>query len=624
MRSKIRLAGALPALFLPLAAAAQTLPETPTELAGIVISASRVATEAARTGSSVSVLDAGALTADGRPFVLQQLKTLPGVTIQQNGPAGTVSGFAIRGVPQQYVRVQVEGIEISDPTAPQVTPSLSGLLIDDIGRVEVLRGSQSALYGGQAVGGVIAISAPRAERDGLGNRVRVEGGSFGTYRGSYSLTGRNERGTFALTGARLKTDGFSAAEEADGNREKDGYETTRLSGSARYVLTDQSDVFASGFWQDEDGDYDNGPGAGQDAPNTFDARQWGARGGLAFTTEAGFENTLAVSYFDIDRTQRNAFGPFSTRGERTRVEYLGSYAPRDGLLLQYGADYAYETARSNFSPEESNWIAGAFVQSNWSLRPDLVIDATARADEHSEFGFYPTGRLTVAWLPQPDTTIRGSLGTGFRAPSIFELYDAFSGNRTLDPETSVSVDLGVTRRFADGRGEASVTGFWIEIDDLIEFDNTTFAYFQRNGTARSRGVEIAGQWTFSEAVALSGAYTYTDAEVAGGARRDRIPRHDLALALSGSVAQRISYDVGASFVWDYVDDSARVFSTGDVIESRGFAKDYVVVNARLAYALTDTVEAYVRAENLFDEQYQTARGYSTSDRAFYAGLTARF
>jgi vitamin B12 transporter len=616
-------AGIFPVLLLASPLAAQTSTMEPIRLGDVVISANRGPSDASRTGSSVSVLTGADLEADGRPFVLEQIRRLPGVTIQQNGPAGTVSGFAIRGLPQQYVRVQIEGIEVSDPTTPQVTPSLSGLLVDGIGRVEVLRGSQSALYGGQAVGGVIAISAPRPERDGLASTVTLEGGSFSTFRGGYTLNGRNERGEFSLSAARLQTDGFSAAEEADGNREDDGYETTRLSGSARYYLTEQADVFVSGFWQEEDGDFDNGPGPGQDAPNTFDATQWGARAGLAFTTDTGFENAFAVSRFDIDRTQRNAFGPFATEGDRTRVEYLGSVAPASDLLLQYGADYAHERAGSNFAARESTDIVGAFVQSTWTPSEALTLDAAARIDEHSEFGTYPTGRITLAWLPEPDTTIRGSLGTGFRAPSIFELYDAFSGNSRLDPETSVSADLGVARRFADGRGEASATAFWIEVDDLIEFDPATFVFFQRDGTATSRGVELSGRWEFSEAVALSGAYTYTDAEVPGGARRDRIPRHDLALAMSGRVAERLSYDLGASLVWDYVDDSARDF-TGAVIESRGFAENFVVVDARIAYALTDAVDLYVRGANLLDERYQTARGYSASDRAFFAGLTARF
>ncbi len=632
MRSLLFLAGTLPLAVLTHGAAAQ-----PILLDPVILSANRAASDPTRTGSSVSVLTGPELEADGRPFVLEQIRDLPGVTVQQNGPAGTLSGFAVRGAPQAYVRVEVDGIEISDMTATQVSPSLSGLLVDDIGRIEVLKGSQSALYGGQAVGGVISVTSPRATGPGIENRFILEGGSFSTFRGAYSLAGMTDKGEFALSLARFQTDGFSAAEEADGNREDDGYETTRLSATGRLYLSDQTDVFGAAFLQDEDGDYDETvDGRPVDAPSTFDATTWGLRGGIDFTTEAGLANTLALSYFDLDRTNdadNPAFGTSSyrTEGDRTRVEYLGAFSPAETIDLQFGADYAYETTRTDFRspgfrqrpPEESSWIAGGFVQSNWAIRDDLVLDAAARYDEHSEYGGYPTGRLTLAWLPAPDTTIRGALGTGFRAPSNFELFDPFSGNRDLEPETSVSADLGVARRFADGRGEASATVFWLEIDDLIEFDDTTFRYFQTDGAATSRGVELAALWSFNDAVALTGSYTYTDAELPGGIRRDRIPRHDLALAVTGTVAERISYDLNANFIWDLVDDSARSF-TGQVVDTDGWAEDYVVVNARLGYAVTDQAEVYVRAANLFDEQYQTARGYSTSDRAFYAGVAARF
>ncbi|MBA3324743.1 MAG: TonB-dependent receptor [Rhodobacteraceae bacterium] len=620
MRSLLSLAGSVPlAAFLPLPATAQ-----PVLLDPIVLSANRAATEATRTGSSVSVLTGPDLEADGRPFVLEQIRDLPGVTIGQNGPPGTVSGFAIRGAPQQYVRVEIDGIEVSDMTAPQVSPSLSGLLIDDISRIEVLKGSQSALYGGQAVGGVISITTPRPTEPGIENRYILEGGSYSTFRGAYSLAGLTDKGEFALTVARYQTDGFSSAEEADGADEDDGYTTTRFSATGRIYATDQTDVFASAFWQDEDGDYDEtADGRPVDAPNTFDGRNWGLRGGVEFTTEGGFGNTLAASYFDVDRTQRNAFGPFETNGARTRLEYLGTVSPSEALTLQFGADYAYETSESNFYDEQSNWIAGAFVQSNWAITDSVVLDAAARVDEHSEYGSYPTGRLTAAWLPAPDTTIRGSIGTGFRAPSNNELFDAFSGNPDFEPETSVSADIGVARRFADGRGEAGATLFWLEIDDLIEFDNATFLYFQQNGTSTSRGLEASALWQVNRFLTLSAAYTYTDAEQPNGARRDRIPRHDVAVGVAGAVAERITYDVGASFVFDFIDDSTRD-GAGNVIDTAGYAEDYVVFNARLAYAITDQAEVYVRAANLFDEQYQTTRGYSTSDRAVYAGVAARF
>ncbi len=190
------------------------------------------------------------------------------------------------------------------------------------------------------------------------------------------------------------------------------------------------------------------------------------------------------------------------------------------------------------------------------------------------------------------------------------------GNPDLDPETSISADLGIEQVFAAGRGNVSATLFWLEIDDLIEFDNNTFTYIQTDGTAESRGLELAASWMLSDALALSGAYTYTDATLPDGEQRNRVPRNDLAISLDGNWAERVSYGLTARFVGGYVDDTGVV--------SEGFAEDYVVVNARAGYALTEEAELYIRAENLFDEQYQTARGYGTSDQAFYFGVAGRF
>lgn len=621
MRS-LPLAGSLPFLLLPavLPAAAQGLVLDP-----IVLTANRAPSAPALTGSSVSVLTGTEMETDGRPFVLQQIRDLPGVTVSQTGPAGAVSGFAIRGAPQAYVRVEVDGIEISDMTAPQVSPSLSGLLVDDASRIEVLKGSQSALYGGQAVGGVVSITSPRPTGPGLQNSFLLEGGSFSTFRGAYTLTGMNDKGEFALSVNRFQTDGFSAAEEADGNDEEDEYRTTRLSGSGRLHLTPQADLFAAGFWQRQDGDYDAGPGANGDADNTYQSTNWALRGGADFTTDAGLRNTLALSHYDRDGEQVSRFGAFEPEGDRTKAEYRGAWTVSEAVGFQFGADSTHEASESNLDPRESTWIAGAWLQAAWTPTEAFAFNASGRVDEHSEFGHYPTARATFAWLVTPETTIRGSLANGFRAPSNFELFSS-SGARDLEPETSVSADLGIARGFAGGRGTASATAFWIEIDDLIEYDASLppfGAYSQTDGTARSQGLEFAADWTFAEAFALRGAYTYTDAEQSDGAPRDRIPRHDLSVTATGAW-KRLSYDLGANFVWDYVDDSATDFATGEPIATAGWADDFVVVNARVAYALTDQAEVYLRAENLFDERYQTARGYSTAERAFYAGVSARF
>lgn len=622
MRSPLLLGGSLPVLMLAaLPAGAQGLVLDP-----IVLSANRAPSQPALTGSSVSVLTGTEMEADGRPFVLQQLRDLPGVTVNQSGPPGSISGFAVRGAPSQYVRVEVDGIEISDPSGTQVTPSLSGLLTDDASRVEVLKGSQSALYGGQAVGGVVSITSPRPTEPGLQNSFILEGGSFSTFRGSYALTGLNDKGEFALSANRFQTDGFSAAEEADGNKEKDDNQTTRFSGSGRLHLTPQADIFAAGFWQRQEGNFDNGAGPGQDADNPYETTQWGLRGGADFITDAGLSNTLALSYFDTDR-DLTQFGTASTfKGYRTKAEYLGGWTYSEAIGLQFGADWTREESESTWDPSAETWIAGAWLQADWSPTDVFVFNAAFRADDHSEFGYFPTARATFAWLVAPETTIRGALANGFRAPSNYELFSVY-GNPDLQPETSVSADLGVARTFGGGKGEASATVFWLEIEDLIQFESLSAdpwgRYIQTNGKTKSRGLELSAAWEFNELFALRGAYTYTDAELPDGQPVNRVPKHDLALTATGAY-KRVSYDLGADFVWDYVDNSAIDWMTGEVIESKGWADDYVVVNARVAYAVTDNTEVYVRAENLFDEQYQTSRGYGTSDRAFYAGVAARF
>ena len=599
-------------------------------LPDIIVSANRTATAASATGASVSVLTESRIEADGRPFALDLLTTLPGVTVQQNGPPGTVSGFAVRGAPQQYVRVLVDGIEVSDPTGPQVTPYLQGLLLDDVSRIEVLKGSQSALYGAQAVAGVIDVTTPRPTEPGLEARYLLEGGSYDTRRGAATVSGLGERGDFALTVAHLGTDGFSAAEEADGNSEADGYETTRVSGSGTLYLSDTASLFGSAFYQSEDGDYDGTlAGVPVDAPNSFDTRSWGVRAGSAFAT-GPVEHELALSYFDIHRELDEVdptFGAsrYVTDGDRTRVEYLGAWSATETVDLQFGADYSREETRSTYtsslgstpSGTETTWIAGLFAQADWSPADALTVNAALRQDRHSEFGGQMTGRLTAAYALATDTVLRASAGTGFLPPSNYQLFDAYAGNPDLEPETSRSADVGVAQGFGGGRGQATATLFWLEIDDLIEYDDTTLRFFQTDGTATSQGLELAAAWALTEELTLSGAYTYTDARTADDARRDRIPRHALSLALDGAATDRVNLGLGVQYMGDYYD------ATGPQ-DTSGFASDFVVVSARAGYEITPAAELYVRAENLTDSEYQTARGFSTADQAFYFGLRGVF
>ncbi len=468
--------------------------------------------------------------------------------------------------------------------------------------------------------------------NGIETTYLLEGGSFDTFRGSLGVAGRTDRSDFAVNVARLKSDGFSAAEEADGNTEKDGYETTRVSGTGTFYATDRLSIFGSAFRQSENGDFDAFGGPGGDSSSTFDTDSWGARAGFNLTGLDGrLQNQLALSYYDIDRATVDDSGQSRFQGNRLRAEYLGQYRRSDALLYQFGADYARERTDTSdpFSTpagEQQNWIAGIFGQAIWQPTEPLTLTLALREDHHSAFGDYPTGRVSAAYALTSGTILRASAGTGFRAPSNYELFDPTNGNPNLEPETSVSADLGIQQGFAGGRGSVTATLFLLDITNLIEFSGAfpppdyncvgPCMYVQTNGTARSRGLELSASYAISPELTLSGAYTYTDARYANGDARLRIPRHDLAVALDGDVSERVSLGLGARYAGGLPDEP--------FVTSAGFASDYVVVNARIAYALTDQAQIYLRADNLLDTQYQTAEGFSTADRSFFLGLRGTF
>jgi vitamin B12 transporter len=620
-----RLAGltALASLVGTTAATAQTI-----ILEDIVVSPDRAPVAAARTGASVSTLTEADLARDGQPFLLEDLAGMPGVAVARAGPPGTVSDVFVRGLPQRYVRVRVDGIEISDPSQPQVAPALSGLLVGDVGRAEVLRGSQSAVYGGQAVAGVIDITTPAPARDGLTQRVALEGGRYATFLGSYGVALRTDRADASVTLQRFQTEGFSVAEAGT---EPDGYDTTRVSASGGYFLTDDIRIFGSAFWQDEDGEIDGTPPPDfvlADTDETYEIRSRGARAGADFRLGA-VESTLAAAVFDIDRRFLDEDGGLSFGGEGRRytVEYLGRAEVDPRLALQVGADWNREEATflpDGLSADAS--IAGVFGQATWTPVDPLTIGLALRQDEHFAFGGYTTGRITAAWALDGDTILRASAGTGFRPPSLNELFGPFGGNPDLAPETSLSYDIGIEQGFAGGRARASATLFRVEIDDLITFTQTEPACFGfpippdatcyeqvTEGTSRSQGVELAARFAATERLTLAASYTYTESETAAGDRVPRVPRHDAALAADAILTDRITLGMTVRRVSDVVD--------GFDLEP---LDDYTLVNARLAYRVTEEAEVYLRAENLLDEDYQTVRGYGTADRSVFLGIASRF
>ena len=603
-------AALIPALLFPAIAQAQSV----FDLDEIVFSAEFGATTLQETGTSISVVTGEELAASGETRVVDYIARLPGVDVRARGPMGSLTSITIRGAGQNYVRVLVDGIDVSDVSGTQHAFDFGSLTTADISRIELLRGGQSAVYGSEAIGGVINITTRRAEGDGVQQFATIEAGSYNSFRGSYGVAADIGALDYAFSLTRTQTDGFSAADENSGNSEADGFESNRLSFSVGHDLANGGRVGVNGFIEDARLEFDEFS-ISDGTPNEVSWNDsFGLRAYLKLPTGV-VESTIDATYYEIERDVEQEEGFGLTRnlyaGQRSSFGYLGSIDLSAASSLRFGLD----TTREKFSltgtwgPDSGeNDIFGIFSEISWSPSETLDLAATIRHDEHSRFGGLTSGRLASSWRPVEDWILRASAAQSFRAPSLYEMFYRFGGNPLLQPEESRSLDLGIERRIG-GDAFLRATAFYNETDNVIDYVASN--YTQVPGTVRRRGVELEFGTAITANWRVDGNYTVTTGEnptlTAGNAWNLEFPGNDLSVTLSGEITERLSTTLSMQSV-----------------RNRPTLADYTVANASFTYAISDAVDAYLRIENLQDTEYQLSRGYGTSDRAFYLGLRSRF
>jgi vitamin B12 transporter len=581
------------------------------DLDTITVSGSLTPQELARTGASVEVID-GREAETSDTALTNRLDRLPGVNSTSNGPLGASSSIQLRGLPARYVGVRINGIDMSDPSGTQNQFNFGGLTGASLGRIEVLKGSQSALYGSEAIGGVVDITTWRPDRDGLSGEVRAEAGAFDTRTGALSLGYRGARGEVALSYNRVESDGFSARA---GDPEEDGFEQDMLTFTGEFDATDMLTVGGTVIYRDNEADFDPSLAA---TAGQIQTEELGLRGFARLRT-GPVSHELSYAYFDIDRrdTSPGAFTPRFT-GERDEISYLGSVEMGGAGTLTGGLEYTEERFAAQPTRGSNDNLA---VTAEWLLpaTDTLDISLALRHDEDGDFGGKLTGRAAAVWRPAEGWALRAVAGTGFRAPSLFERFSAF-GDPTLKPEDSESFEIGVERSFANARIEATL--FHITVDDLIDFDpgatacGSGFGCFgQVPGETTSKGLELAGEADINAFLTVFGNYTYTRARN-GGQQLTRTPKHDAVIGLDADLTDRLSGSFDVRHVAG-VTPSAFAPANNKV-------GDYTLVGAGLSHAITDSATAYIRIENLFDEDYETAGGFNTAGRSAFVGLRASF
>ncbi len=593
-------------------------------LEGIVIySANRTPTDAAKVGSSVEVITEEEIEARAQTYVKDYLETLPGVNFSQAGGPGGTATISLRGTSGGYVKVLVDGIDVSDPSNTVTSAHFEHLLVGDVARIEVLKGSQSGLYGGDAVGGVITIETKAARKLGFSQSGGAEYGAYNTWRGAYTAGYLAADGSnISLSVQGVNTDGFSSAAVG---REDDGYSNLTFSGRGEYYLSPSAKIFFAARSVRARYEYDGylsvPPYTFGDADNFGRYRQHAGRVGTEFKLlDGAFTNTLAIQGM---RVEREAFaGAFSDgwfEGDRVKGEYKGVLRFNEALSLLAGADWEETGAKTNNTGGRNTAdVHGAYAQLMLEPIAGLVLTAGGRIDEHSAFGNFNTYRLTGAYLvPGTETKFRASKGTGFRAPSLDELYGSYGfapdyGNPNLLPEESESWDAGIEQGFMNGRFKVGATYFEIDTLNLITYNGAcgppgVICLENAPGITHRSGVELSAAARISSGITMTAGYTYTDTERADGARLARVPRHALAVGFDLKPMDKVEANVIVKYVADTLDSGVDL-------------DDYWLVNAKVSYEFMPGVKAYVRGENLLDEKYQTVLGYGTPGLSVYGGV----
>lgn len=609
----------------------------------IVVTATRSETPLTEVGSSVTVVTREEIEERNKTFVLDILRTVPAVDVTRSGGPGGQTYVGIRGATSEHTLVLVDGVRVNDPASTGGSFDFGTMSSDLIERIEILRGPQSTLYGSDAMGGVINIITRRGEGKPSGF-VSAEGGSFSTAREQVSVSGATGMFNASLGLSRMDTSGISAAGEQYGARETDGHHATNVSTRLGVTPFRNLDFHCIVRYLDTKTDLDNGGGAGQDDPNSLvRSQQVVVRGqGRLSLFDDRWEQKLGISFTNLDRNYRNDTDSShaedsdraSYHGQSLSFDWQHSVRIHKTNTLTLGFETREEKARSDYSsmsaygpyksvfPQESDRITGYYLQDRVSLWDVWFTTLGVRLDDHSRFGTEVTYRFTTSYLvKQTATRLKGSYGTGFKAPSLYQLYGPTYGNRSLRPEKSEGWDIGLEQALLDGRVDLGATWFSNDFEDLVEFDGSASRY-KNTARAESYGLELSAAVQATDDITLRAAYTLTKTrDKATGLELARRPENKVSFDVNYRFAGKGNANLELAYTGKRRDTW---YDPVTYASSRVELGGYLLANLAASYDITSRLQLYARVENLLNRQYEEVKGYGAPGIGGYGGVKVSF
>lgn len=613
--------------------AASSLPADVIQLDTISVTANTTPTDLSKVGSAVTVISGEELQRQQVRFVSDALRQVPGVAVNRTGPIGKQTQVRIRGSEANQTLVIIDGVVVNDPASGSEY-DFANLLTDDVERIEVLRGPQSALYGSDAVGGVVNIVTKKG--DGKPRfSTRIQGGSRETINGASTFSYGDERFNFVIGGSGFSTEGFSAADRRYGNFENDGYRNaagyTKFGFSPNEYLEFNVMGRYTKLYNKTDG-YAGGVGAYDDTSDNKGEQVFGRAEAKVKLLDGRWNHTFSATRNDQTNEYRLDKLPQSnSRGNVSRYEYktdLRFDTPSflDAThIVTFAAQHKDERYRSNsaYSNVDQTMASTGLVGQYQGTFRNLTVTASVRHDNNDIFKDSTTYRFTGAYrIDETGTKLRASYGTGVKNPTMMELYgytNTYRGNPNLTPEKARGWDVGVDQEIWGQRVVLNATYFNQRITDLITGAGVTSVNMP--GTSAIQGAELGLTVRPIDGLTVTGAYTYTDGKDARGAELIRRPRNVASLNVNYAFLEgKANVNFGVIYNGQQKDWAYDAFYNQQVVNLGA----YTLINLGGSYRINENAEVFVKVDNLFDKRYQEVYTYGSMGRTATLGARITF
>lgn len=604
----------------------------------IIVSPTKYETAIYGIPSSFTVIYEDEVVSKGKPQVKDILQNIPGLHVVQTGSFGSTTSIFTRGTGSSHTLVMIDGVKVYDPMSTNASFNFANLTLDNVERVEVLRGPHSTLYGSDAIGGVINVITKK----GMGKPkvwASFEGGSFMTFKEVVGSDGEFKGLHYSAAFSRLDTEGISKADEKYDNTEDDNYKNTSFTSRVDYEPNDRLTIGSTFRYTEAESEIDDSGGHGGDDPNRKNIERQ--------TVISSYINCNLTDWWTVDLKwlwmsnkrfdkdykddiDTNEYLNSEYKGVNTSYEFhnilrLGEFGTLSGGIdydKQEGDSYSYThpawISPITDPPKVKNHNVGYYLQNRLTIGDNFYSIAGFRIDDHADFGTHDTYKVSGKYIFDIGTSVKGGWATGFKAPSLYQLYDPSYGNTSLEPEESETYEIGIGQNLFGDCMQLESTYFYTELDNLIDWvliDPVWFTGQYKNvNRAKIWGLENMVTVRPMEKIDVNYSYTYIKTrDEATHQSLDRRPRHKHVASVSLQPIEKLDLNISYLYIGNRKD---RRWVGG---EHQIILEHYHKVDLSGRYAINENFELFGRIDNLLDKHYQEVDGYGTPGISFYGG-----